>query len=49
MNDAVKKWTGELNLGEKVEINAVVEKLCQAFNSSPFFQHNAMLMCVVDG
>lgn len=49
MNDAVKKWTGELNLGEKIEINAVVEKLCQAFNSSPFFQHNAMQMRVVHG
>ena len=48
MNDAVKKWTGELNLGEKIEINAVFEKLCQAFNSSPFFQHNAMQMRVVD-
>ena len=49
MNDAVKKWTGELNLGEKIEINLVVEKLCQAFNSSPFFQHNAMQMRVVNG
>ncbi|WP_122901675.1 thioesterase family protein [Acinetobacter sp. B51(2017)] len=49
MNDVVKKWTGELNLGEKIEINAVFEKLCQAFNSSPFFQHNAMQMRVVDG
>ena len=49
MNDVVKKWTGELHIGEKIEIYAVLEKLCQAFNSSPFFQHNAMQMRVVDG
>lgn len=49
MNDFVKKWTGELNMSSKIEIHMILEKLCQAFNISPFFQHNAMQMRVLNG
>lgn len=49
MHDSDKKWTGNIHLGSKADINIVLEQLCQAFNSSPYFKHNEMVMRVVDG
>lgn len=49
MRDSDKKWTGNIHLGSKADIHIVLEQLCQAFNSSPYFKHNDMLMRVVDG
>ncbi|MCG2606996.1 MULTISPECIES: thioesterase family protein [unclassified Acinetobacter] len=49
MTQAEKNWTGNIHLGSKVDIDVVLNQLCKAFNKSPFFQHNAMTMRVVDG
>ena len=46
MTQAEKNWTGNIHLGSKV---VLLNQLCKAFNKSPFFQHNAMTMRVVDG
>ena len=48
MSDMEKKWTGGIHLGSKVDIDVVLQQLCHAFNSSPFFSHNGMTMRVVD-
>ena len=48
MNDAQKKWTGNLHLGTKPEISVVLNQLSQVFNSSPYFAHNEMQMRVVN-
>ena len=48
MNDTNSKWTGNIHLGAKVDIDVVLKQLCHAFNHSPYFQHNQMLMRVVD-
>lgn len=47
--DSQKKWTGNLHVGAKVDIDVVLSQLTQAFNGSPYFSHNAMQMRVVDG
>lgn len=44
-----KSWTGNIGSGSDIDIDAILEKICQAFNSSPFYQHNGMQMRVVDG
>ncbi len=49
MTDSQKKWTGNIHLGAKVDINVVLSQLTQAFNASPYFAHNTMQMRVVDG
>ena len=49
MTQAEKNWTGNIHLGAKVDIDVVLKQLCHAFNSSPYFKHNDMLMRVVDG
>ena len=49
MSDAEKKWTGNIHLGSKADVDVVLKQLCQAFNSSPYFSHNGMQMRVVNG
>ena len=49
MSESEKKWTGNLHLGTKANLDVVLKQLTQAFNASPFFSHNAMQMRVVDG
>ena len=49
MNDLTRKWTGGIEIGSKIEINALFEQLCQAFNESPYFKHSSMQVRVVDG
>ena len=49
LQESQKKWTGNLHLGAKADINVVLNQLTQAFNGSPYFSHNAMQMRVVDG
>ena len=49
MTDSQKKWTGNIHLGAKVDINVVLSQLTQAFNASPYFAYNTMKMRVVDG
>lgn len=44
-----KSWTGDIGSGSEIDINSILEKICQAFNSSPFYQHNGMQMRVADG
>ena len=47
--ESPKKWTGNIQLGTKVDLNVVLNQLTQAFNASPYFSHNTMQMRVVDG
>ena len=47
--ESQKKWTGNLHLGTKADLNIVLNQLTKAFNSSPYFAHNTMQMRVVDG
>lgn len=49
MNDVQKKWTGNIQLGSKVDLNVVLNQLTQVFNTSPYLAHNNMQMRVVDG
>lgn len=49
MSKTEKSWTGSIQLGSKVDIDVVLKQLVQAFNASPFFKHNGLLMRVVDG
>lgn len=48
MNDVQKKWTGNIQLGTKVDLSVVLSQLVQVFNSSPYLAHNQMIMRVVD-
>lgn len=48
-NSTEKSWTGNIGSGSDIDINMILEKICQAFNSSPFYLHNGMQMRVVDG
>ncbi|BCU63971.1 hypothetical protein F941_02433 [Acinetobacter bouvetii DSM 14964 = CIP 107468] len=48
-NSTEKSWTGNIGSGSDIDINVILEKICQAFNSSPFYLHNGMQMRVVDG
>lgn len=49
MTQAEKSWTGSVQEGSEIDISSIFEKLTQAFNTSPFFQHAGMTMRVVDG
>src|SRR5690606_33093279 len=49
MTDVTKNWTGNIDLNSNIEINTLLNNIAQAFNSSPFFLHNAMKMTVIDG
>ncbi len=48
MNDVQKKWTGNIQLGTKVDLSVVLSQLVQVFNGSPYLAHNQMIMRVVD-
>lgn len=48
MNDVQKKWTGNIQLGSKVDLSVVLNQLTQVFNTSPYLAHNEMIMRVVD-
>lgn len=41
-------WTGQLNIDAETTDEMVFHQLCEAFNYSPFFKHNAMQMRVVN-
>ncbi|WP_111859992.1 thioesterase family protein [Acinetobacter sp. CFCC 10889] len=47
-SESQKKWTGNLHLGSKANLEVVLGQLTKAFNTSPYFSHNAMQMRVVD-
>ena len=47
-SESQKKWTGNLHLGAKADLNVVLNQLTKAFNGSPYFSHNTMQMRVVD-
>jgi uncharacterized protein (TIGR00369 family) len=49
MIDSQKKWTGNIQLGSKVDLSIVLNQLTQVFNTSPYFAFNEMQMRVVDG
>ncbi len=49
MNDLVRKWTGAIEVGTTIELKALFEQLCQAFNESPYFQHSGMQVRAVQG
>lgn len=49
MTETGKSWTGNIEAGSNIEINVVLDQLCQAFNSSPFYKFCGMTMRVVDG
>lgn len=49
MSDLQKKWTGNIQLGAKADLNVVLNQLTQVFNTSPYLAHNDMQMRVVDG
>jgi len=48
MTEVAKNWTGNMDLSSNIEIAQILQGLCQAFNSSPFYMHNQMQMVVVD-
>lgn len=49
-------WTGDINTSGVIRIDGVLQQLCRAFNTSPFFHHLNMQMilegqhitCIVD-
>ena len=47
-SESQKKWTGNLHLGAKADLNVVLNQLTTAFNGSPYFSHNTMQMRVVN-
>lgn len=47
MTQAEKSWTGNIELGSDVDV--LLNKLCDAFNGSPFYAYCGMQMCVVEG
>lgn len=49
MSDSTNQWTGNLKTAKKAEHNSILSHLTQAFNTSPYFAHNAMQMRVVEG
>ncbi|MHA3060722.1 thioesterase family protein [Acinetobacter sp. ANC 4636] len=48
MGQAKKTWTGQLDISSENQLSAVLQQLCDAFNHSPFLQHNGICMRVVD-
>lgn len=49
MTEMTKSWTGNIKLGSQVDINTVFEKLCAAFNTSPFCAQLGITMRVNEG
>ncbi|MDY6482875.1 thioesterase family protein [Acinetobacter faecalis] len=49
MKETEKSWTGNIEADENLDINVVLDQLCQAFNGSPFYKFCGMTMRVVDG
>ena len=49
LNDQQQQWTGHITAENQSDINMILEQLCIAFNSSPFYTHNNLKMRVVDG
>ncbi|MDY6451454.1 thioesterase family protein [Acinetobacter faecalis] len=49
MKETEKSWTGNIEADENLDINVVLDQLCQAFNGSPFYKFFGMTMRVVDG
>lgn len=47
MTQAEKSWTGNIELGSDVDV--LLNKLCDAFNGSPFYAYCGMQMHVVEG
>ncbi|MHA3104268.1 thioesterase family protein [Acinetobacter sp. ANC 3791] len=48
MGQAKKTWTGQLDISSENQLSAVLQQLCDAFNHSPFLQHNGICMRVVN-
>lgn len=48
MGQAKKTWTGQLDISSENQLSAILQQLCDAFNHSPFLQHNGICMRVVD-
>ena len=49
MNQIKTTWTGQLKIQSETSLNDILQQLCDAFNHSPFLQHNGIEMRVVDG
>lgn len=49
LNNQQQQWTGNISLEQQNNIELILQQLCIAFNTSPFFSHNNMIMRVVDG
>ena len=47
MTHAEKSWTGSIDLSSDIDV--LLNKLCDAFNGSPFYAYCGMQMRVVDG
>lgn len=41
-------WTGQLKIQAETSLTDILQQLCDAFNHSPFLQHNSIEMRVVD-
>ncbi|XID76015.1 thioesterase family protein [Alkanindiges sp. WGS2144] len=44
MQDSKKSWTGNINTTGVIKLDVVLQQLCRAFNTSPFFHHLNMQM-----
>ena len=49
MKETEKSCTGNIEADANLDINVVLDQLCQAFNGSPFYKFCGMAMRVVDG
>ncbi|MGE8684091.1 MAG: thioesterase family protein [Acinetobacter sp.] len=49
MTHVTKSWTGNLDLNSNIDLGILLDNITQAFNSSPFYQHNGMRMVVAEG
>ncbi|TXJ07909.1 MAG: thioesterase family protein [Acinetobacter sp.] len=49
LNSQQQQWTGNIQPEHYQNMDIILEQLCIAFNTSPFFSHNNMSMRVVDG
>lgn len=50
MSQIKKTWTGQLNISSEnpLATTTILQQLCDAFNHSPFLQHNGICMRVMD-
>ncbi len=48
MTQSKNEWTANLEIQDHGQIQVILEQLCLAFNTSPFFSHNHMQMRVVN-